>query len=207
MQRLGRLRPEVPDVHRAAHIGTRIAFLRMDDVRKLQRVADEKHWRIVADNVPVAFFDIELDREAAHVAFGIGRTSFTCQGRETLEHFRLFADCIEYLRLAVLRDVMRNFQRAECTRSLRLHAPFGITSRSKCASFSISQKSCNVMGPRGPTVCEFWLSPTGAPDAVVKVLFAISVPSGVVGVVRCTLCSTERAGHAERNSVIATSPL
>src|ERR1700752_1846875 len=43
-----------------------------------------------------------------------------------------------------------------------------ITSRWKCASFSISQTSCSSAGPRGPAVMMFTLSVTGAPDACVK---------------------------------------
>src|ERR1700741_5024970 len=44
----------------------------------------------------------------------------------------------------------------------------GITSRSKCASFSISQMSCSNAGPRGPAVIMLVLSATGAPLALVK---------------------------------------
>jgi len=41
----------------------------------------------------------------------------------------------------------------------------GITSRSKCASFSISQMSWSSAGPRGPAVWMFVLSTTGEPVA------------------------------------------
>src|SRR6266404_4823928 len=41
----------------------------------------------------------------------------------------------------------------------------GITSRAKCASFSISQTSCSRAGPRGPAVWMLRLSVTGVPDA------------------------------------------
>src|SRR4051794_19274660 len=44
----------------------------------------------------------------------------------------------------------------------------GITSRSKCASFSISQMSCSSAGPRGPAVMILVLSATGAPVALVN---------------------------------------
>src|SRR5712671_710277 len=44
----------------------------------------------------------------------------------------------------------------------------GITSRSKCASFSSSQISCSNAGPRGPAVMMLVLSATGAPVALVK---------------------------------------
>src|SRR4029078_7138119 len=42
-------------------------------------------------------------------------------------------------------------------------------SRFWCASFSRRWKSCIRSGPRGPALSEFWLSPTGAPPAVVIV--------------------------------------
>src|SRR6202521_4864769 len=44
----------------------------------------------------------------------------------------------------------------------------GMTSRSKCASFSISQMSWSRAGPRRPAVAMFVLSGTGAPVALVK---------------------------------------
>src|SRR6202022_3050008 len=44
----------------------------------------------------------------------------------------------------------------------------GITSRSKCAIFSINQISCSSAGPRGPAVMMLVLSATGAPVALVK---------------------------------------
>src|ERR1700745_2560737 len=47
----------------------------------------------------------------------------------------------------------------------------GILSRLKCAIFSNSRTSSNTTGPRGPTVSEFWLSPTGRPASVVIILF------------------------------------
>src|SRR5258708_40299195 len=46
----------------------------------------------------------------------------------------------------------------------------GIRSRLKWAIFSNSKKSSNTTGPRGPTVSEFWLSPTGRPASVVILL-------------------------------------
>src|SRR6202011_4319470 len=44
----------------------------------------------------------------------------------------------------------------------------GMTSRSKCARFSISQMSWSRAGPRRPAVKIFVLSGTGAPVALVK---------------------------------------
>src|ERR1700730_11309863 len=56
----------------------------------------------------------------------------------------------------------------------------GITSRSKCAIFSISQMSCSSAGPRGPAVMMLVLSATGAPGALVKTFDVDMVNSRVV---------------------------
>src|SRR5689334_9536266 len=50
----------------------------------------------------------------------------------------------------------------------------GMTSRSKCASFSRNHTSCSSIGPRGPAVTTLLLSTTGAPAIVV------SLPSGAL---------------------------
>src|SRR5258707_1964489 len=47
----------------------------------------------------------------------------------------------------------------------------GMRSRLKWAIFSKSRKSSKTTGPRGPTVSEFWLSPTGRPVFVVMMFF------------------------------------
>src|SRR6195256_1473423 len=52
MQSLGQQRPKVPIIVGAAHPGARIAFDGVVEVGEPQRVAEEKHRRIVADDVP-----------------------------------------------------------------------------------------------------------------------------------------------------------
>jgi hypothetical protein len=39
----------------------------VDEVRKLDRVLNKKHRYLVADNVPVTFFGVELHRETANI--------------------------------------------------------------------------------------------------------------------------------------------
>src|SRR5690554_1258376 len=51
----------------------------------------------------------------------------------------------------------------------------GITSRSKWASFSKNQTSCNNCGPLGPAVITFWLSTTGQPALVVSFFLSLIV--------------------------------
>jgi hypothetical protein len=73
---LGHQRDEVPErVVRAAglrHAVVRLGLDGMDDVGELHRVLDEEHRDVVAHQVPVALFGIELDGEAARVAHGVG---------------------------------------------------------------------------------------------------------------------------------------
>jgi hypothetical protein len=47
----------------------------VDHVGELDRVADEEHRQVVADEVPVAVLGAELDREAARVAGDVGRVA------------------------------------------------------------------------------------------------------------------------------------
>ena len=51
----------------------RLLLHRMNEVRKLDRVLDEEHRNVVADDVPVAFLGIELDGKPAYIARQIER--------------------------------------------------------------------------------------------------------------------------------------
>ena len=92
MESLGQQRPEVPVVVRAAHAGSRITLDGVIEIGKTQRIAEEKHRRVVADDVPVALLSIELEREAADIALGIGGAALARDGREAGEHRGLLAE-------------------------------------------------------------------------------------------------------------------
>src|SRR5712671_4953214 len=99
-------------------------LLGMDEVRELQRVAHEEYRRIVADQVPVAFFGIEAQREAAHVALGVGGAALAGDGREAQESFGRFA-LLQRLGLGVFRDVVSDGQRPVGAGALGVLAAFG----------------------------------------------------------------------------------
>ena len=63
-------------------MGPGMALLGMNEVGELVGIPNEEHGRVVADQIPVAFIRIELDREAAHVPLGIGGTELTGPRRE-----------------------------------------------------------------------------------------------------------------------------
>ena len=77
--------PEVPLHGRVAQAGARQALLRVDEVGELDAVADEEHRCVVADDVVVALGGVELHREAAHVAPGVGAALLTGNAGEALQ--------------------------------------------------------------------------------------------------------------------------
>src|SRR3979411_1920324 len=100
-----------------------MALLGMNEVRELVWVAHEEHRRVVADEIPVAFLGVELDREAAYVAFGIGGTKLAGNGGETQDQWVLGAG-LQHLGLGVLRDIASDRQRAVRTPALGVHRTF-----------------------------------------------------------------------------------
>ena len=95
VRRFRHQRDEIPERvvrgRRLRHAVVRLGLHRVDEVRKLHRVLDEEHRDVVADEIPVAFVGVELDREAAHVARGVGRAALARDGREAHEHRRALA--------------------------------------------------------------------------------------------------------------------
>src|ERR1039457_526612 len=81
MQGFWRKAPVVPLHGVVAHPGLRVALLRMDEIRKLEGIADKEHRRVVAHHVPVALLGVELEREAAWIAGGVGADEFTTRSR------------------------------------------------------------------------------------------------------------------------------
>ena len=92
---LGHQRREVPErvVRRAGlrHREVGLGLGRVDEVGKLHRVLDEEDRDVVADQVPVPLVGVELHREAADVARGVGRAALAEDGRKADEHRRLLA--------------------------------------------------------------------------------------------------------------------
>lgn len=87
-------RDEVPEgvVGRAAgrDLVVRLGFHRVDEVGKLDRVLNEKHRHVIADQIEVALVGEELHRETAHVAHGVTGTARPLHGGKTYEHRSLF---------------------------------------------------------------------------------------------------------------------
>lgn len=123
VQRFGQQRPEIPVVIGRAQAGARVALDGVVEIRKTQRVAEEKDGRVIADDVPVAFLRVELQRKAADVAFRVGRAPLAGNRREACEHRRRLADLREYLRLGIAADVVRDGEAAVGAPPFRVHPP------------------------------------------------------------------------------------
>src|SRR5690606_4182623 len=113
MQCFGKPRPEIPIVVGAAHIGPRIALHRMVEVWKLERIAEEEHWRVVTNKIPVALLGVELQSETTNVPLGIGGTALAGHSGETSEQGCALADLGEDGRFGVFGDVMSNNELTE----------------------------------------------------------------------------------------------
>lgn len=84
----------------------RLGFHRVDEVGELDRVLDEEHRHVVADQVEVAFVGVELHREAAHVAHRIGGAARPLHGGEAHEHRGALAGLGEEARLGQVAEVI-----------------------------------------------------------------------------------------------------
>ncbi|MNP01759.1 hypothetical protein D3C76_935860 [compost metagenome] len=89
------MRPEVPHRLCTFEVALWQALLSVDKVRELEWVANEEYRRVVANNVPVAFFGIELQREATRITFGVCRTALTTDSGESQEGWRLLTDSLK----------------------------------------------------------------------------------------------------------------
>ena len=103
----------------------RLLLDRMDDVRKLDRVLDEEHRDVVADDVPVAFLGVELDGKAAHVAREIERALAAGDGREPHEGRRRLAGALEDVGAGIFRQRLVVLEKAMRAIAARMHHALG----------------------------------------------------------------------------------
>ena len=124
VQRLGQQGPKIPVVFGAAQIGARVAFDGMVQIRKLQRIAQEEHRRVIARQIPIALFGIELDGKTANIALGVGCAAFACHGRKAHEQIGLFAHLAKDFGAGVFGNIVRDRECAVSARAFGMHAAF-----------------------------------------------------------------------------------
>ena|SRR2546421_6641223 len=79
-------------------------------VREFDGVLNEENWDVVAHNVPIAFFCIELDGKATDVSYGIGTATAALNGREAHENGGLPRSVGQHGRI---RDILCTFEEGE----------------------------------------------------------------------------------------------
>ena len=99
----------------------------MDEVLELRRVAHEEDRRVVTDQIEVPLFGIELHREPARVANGVGIALLAGHVREADEHRRALADLREEVRFRELGHVLGDFEEAVRAATLGVHDALGHT--------------------------------------------------------------------------------
>ncbi len=104
--------PEIPlhVIVAQARIGK--PLLTADKVRELHRVANEEDWRVIADQVVIAFTGVEFQREATHVAPGVGAAHLTGYGRKARQHLCRHT-LLEQGCFGIGRNVLGGFEYAE----------------------------------------------------------------------------------------------
>jgi hypothetical protein len=129
VHRLRGERHEVPEgVVRGArlrHLVVRFGLDRVHQVRELDRVLDEEHRDVVADEVEVALLGVELGREAADVADGVGRAAEADDGGEPHEHRRLPSHLTEEVRAGDVVERIGALEDAVGAGATRVHDAFG----------------------------------------------------------------------------------
>ena len=100
-------------------------FHGVHEIRKLDRILDEEHRNVVADEIPIAALRVELHGEAANVAREIERAFAADDRREPHERRRhlsrpLKQVCARYIRQRVVR-----FEEAMRAEAARVHDSLG----------------------------------------------------------------------------------
>ena len=113
---VGRLRLREPTVRCLLH--------GVHDIGELDRVLDEEHRDVVANQVPVAFLCVELDREPADVSGEVERTLVAGHGREPDEDRGLFARPLEQIGPGDLGERFERLEEPVRTEASCMHHPF-----------------------------------------------------------------------------------
>ncbi len=125
MQSFGQRSPEIPVVFCTAQVGAGIAFDRMIEIRKFQRITQEKYRCIVAHKIPVAFLCIKFHGKTANIPFRICRAAFSGHSGKTNKEICLFSHLGENFCFGVFADVMRNRECAIGSGTFGVHPAFG----------------------------------------------------------------------------------
>src|ERR1700693_2098424 len=92
MECLWKKSPEVPVILSAPKTGAGVALDSVVEVREAQRIAEEKDWSIVSNDVPISVLRVELESKPPDIALRIGCPALSSDGRKAREHGRLLSN-------------------------------------------------------------------------------------------------------------------
>src|ERR1700756_1928213 len=76
MECLWKKTPEVPIILSAPKTGAGVALDSVVEVREAERIAEEKDWSVVSDDVPIAVLGVEFQSSPANIALRISGPAF-----------------------------------------------------------------------------------------------------------------------------------
>src|SRR5260370_30140178 len=82
MECLWKKSPEVPVILSAPKTGAGVALDRVVEVREAERIAEERDWSIVSDDVPISLFSVELESKPADIPLRIGCRALPTDARD-----------------------------------------------------------------------------------------------------------------------------
>lgn len=120
-------REVVPEHGGILEICLGVPLLGVDEEREIGRITEEKDGGVVVDPIPVAFFCIEFDGEAAGIAGSVGRALLSTNGRETCNAVGFLANSIKHVNGSEVGDVVSDFKDTICTGTLGMDDSLGNT--------------------------------------------------------------------------------
>lgn len=125
MGRFRNQRKEVPEHVGALEVSLGVSLLGVDEIGEFDGVSNEEDGGVVTNHIPIAFFSVELNGETTRVTFGISRTLFTTDSGESGEDGSSLTNGFEDLSLAVLGNVVSDFEVTPSTGTLGMDDSFG----------------------------------------------------------------------------------
>ena len=97
-----------------------MSLLGVDEIREFVGISQEEHRGVVSNQIPVAFFGVELHGKAPHITLGIGSPELAGHGGEANDEIGLLSYLGKDLGPRVLRDIVGDGERAISTPALRV---------------------------------------------------------------------------------------
>ena len=131
MHGFGSQRNEIPEgIVRGCRLRespVRLHLYSMDQVREFDGILDEKDRDVIADEIPISFFGVELHRKSADIPRRVYRPCATSNGRYSSKHRSLLAQLSEDPGCSVFLQRRGQLEVSMNSRGSRVYDAFGNT--------------------------------------------------------------------------------